>query len=89
MLGSCWDHFGIILGSFWDQFGIMLGQFWDYFGITNQNKTLQKNGKAPYHPRPPPHTQVMVRPRGTGPSPLNDPKMISKSCQNDPKVIPK
>ena len=32
MLGSFWDHFGIILGSFWDHFGIILGSFWDLFG---------------------------------------------------------
>ena len=33
MLGSFYNHFGMILGSFWDHFGIILGSFWDYFGI--------------------------------------------------------
>ena len=40
ILGSGWnhfgiilDHFGIMLGSFWDHFGIILGSFLDHFGI--------------------------------------------------------
>ena len=33
MLGSFWDHFGIILGLFWNHFGIILGSCWDHFGI--------------------------------------------------------
>ncbi len=32
MLGSCWDHVGIVLGSFWDRFGTALGPFWAHFG---------------------------------------------------------
>ena len=36
MLGSFWDHFGIILEPFWDDFGIILGSFW-------HRKDLRKN----------------------------------------------
>ena len=32
MLGSFWNHFGIILDLCWDHFGIILGSFWDHLG---------------------------------------------------------
>ena len=34
MLGSYWDHFGIMLGSSRNKFGMILGSSWDHFGIT-------------------------------------------------------
>ena len=44
MLGSFWDHDGVVLGSLWDHvwmtlgslwghFGVILGSFWGHFGI--------------------------------------------------------